>query len=116
MRPEKNVQLPNNYSGNYSSESPPYLYEKQKEVAERTLELILEQNSKKIEEHNQLEWFILMPYFKSLMDQTASRVKEWIHTIRNLQKVEDIDHSKFMEEVQTNDSRSYSYRQDYVTT
>ena len=70
-------------------------------------DVILKNNSTKINEYKQLDWFILMPYFRSLSDQTASRVKEWITQIRTKQETEGVDHSDFMKNVVPNQSRSY---------
>ena len=44
-------------------------YPKQVEVAERALEAILRDNSEKIKQCNDFQWYICMPYFKSLSDQ-----------------------------------------------
>lgn len=92
---------------NSNSTKQYHLYDKQKEVATRTLDLMLKSSSSKICDFTKFEWYILMPYYRSLSDQMVARVKDWISTVRSKGKTNDMDFSHFMKNIQPNDSRSY---------
>ena len=83
------------------------LYKKQEEVAKRTLDAIMQNSSAVINECTDFDWFILMPYFRSLSDQMVNRVKEWIDLVRSKGKTEDVDYSNFLRNIQPNESRTY---------
>ena len=85
----------------------PYIYDKQAEVAERALNIILRNNAAKIQQCRTFEWYILMPYYKALSEQMIDRVKEWISHIREKGNSEDIDYSDFLREIHPTNSRTH---------